>query len=711
MASGTIYGNGNSNAVSVKLDWTATKISGNTFSVDLELYGATDGYNSRTCWAYIKFGSISSNPSGIKITSGGYQLVYSRYGATITADDDCNISASIGFGYGPSVHGDQESWSNTTTVTLGIPTYSINYYSQGSNVKSYSDISKGATHTVPAISLSYSGDSTSTSNFIITGNANGGDGGNVSITATKTESVKHTFLGWSTSSSATSATYTEGSVFTVSSNITLYAVWRDDSGTTYSNNSIGDIPDATWSSSSTGSTVTLNANGGSVSPSSLYSGTVTSHTFKGWALSSSGTPCDDDIEFYVAITVYAIWETKTEDNTTITLPTPTRSNDVTTYTLTLYGNGGTVRPSTVYPIKVISYTFNGWATSSSASSGTTGTYKPTSDVTLYATWSSSTSYPGISLPTPTRSNSTTYYTVTLNANGGSVSSTTVKPYKTTKYTFNGWSTSTNTSGKISNASNYNPKANGKLYALWTSSVSTTSVTLPTPTRGASSGTYTITLDANGGSLPAGTENTITVNCSTSYTFGGWSTNGASSGLVSSPYYSASNITLIAIWNPTESTAGTALPTEVTRNASSAGSYNVTLDPVDGTVDPTYRIASISTKYAFKGWSTTTSTSDMVSSTNYVPVSDVTLYAVYSTTTSTSAVSLPNASKTDHTFLGWTTVEGDTNYVSSTYTPTSDIILYANYLANYRASLHIWYNGKWNKCIANLFTGDRFNGAI
>ena len=102
---------------------------------------------------------------------------------------------------------------------------------------------------------------------------------------------------------------------------------------------------------------------------------------------------------------------------------------------------------------------------------------------------------------------------------------------------------------------------------------------------------------------------------------------------------------------------------------------------------------------------------MVSSSSYVPVSDITLKAAYSTKDSVQAKDLPNATKTDHTFLGWTTVEGATNYVATRYTTSGNITLYANYLANYRGSLYIWYNGKWNKCIANLFTGDRFNGAI
>lgn len=49
------------------------------------------------------------------------------------------------------------------------------------------------------------------------------------ISSTKPSRSGYTFLGWSTSSSATSASYTSGNSFTVSGNTTLYAVWTKSS--------------------------------------------------------------------------------------------------------------------------------------------------------------------------------------------------------------------------------------------------------------------------------------------------------------------------------------------------------------------------------------------------------------------------------------------------------------------------------------------------
>ena len=91
--------------------------------------------------------------------------------------------------------------------------------------------------------------------YKVTYNANGGSGApasqtkthNVTLTLSSTKPTRtgYTFLGWSTSSSATSATYSAGGSYTNNASVTLYAVWTP---ITY--------------------TVSYNANGGSGAPSS-----------------------------------------------------------------------------------------------------------------------------------------------------------------------------------------------------------------------------------------------------------------------------------------------------------------------------------------------------------------------------------------------------------------------------------------------------------
>ena len=74
--------------------------------------------------------------------------------------------------------------------------------------------------------------------FTITYNANGGTGAPspqtkesgkaLTLSSVKPTRQDYTFLGWATSSGASSAQYNAGSSFTVDANTTLYAVWRKD---------------------------------------------------------------------------------------------------------------------------------------------------------------------------------------------------------------------------------------------------------------------------------------------------------------------------------------------------------------------------------------------------------------------------------------------------------------------------------------------------
>ena len=147
--------------------------------------------------------------------------------------------------------------------------------------------------------------------YTIKYNANGGSGapGNqtkwkdqtLTLSSTKPTRTGYSFLGWSTSSTATSATYTAGGSYTANSAATLYAVWKAN---TYK--------------------VTYNANGGSGAPSaqtktygvtltlSSVKPTRTNYTFKGWATSASATTASyqagGSYTTNAAVTLYAVWE-------------------------------------------------------------------------------------------------------------------------------------------------------------------------------------------------------------------------------------------------------------------------------------------------------------------------------------------------------------------------------------------------------------------
>ncbi len=87
--------------------------------------------------------------------------------------------------------------------------------------------------------------------FTITYNANGGSGAPASQTKSSGKALTlssakptrqgYTFLGWATSSGASSAQYNAGGSFTTDANTTLYAVWRKDTVTTGAQIVVGNV--------------------------------------------------------------------------------------------------------------------------------------------------------------------------------------------------------------------------------------------------------------------------------------------------------------------------------------------------------------------------------------------------------------------------------------------------------------------------------------
>ena len=146
--------------------------------------------------------------------------------------------------------------------------------------------------------------------YTVSFNANSGSGApsaqtkwhgeTLTLSSTKPTRTGYTFLGWSTSSTATSATYAAGGSYTANAAAVLYAVWRIN----------------TW-------TVAYNANGGTGAPASqtkTYGQTLTlsssrparsGYAFLGWATKSDGTGTayapGGSYTANAAATLYAVW--------------------------------------------------------------------------------------------------------------------------------------------------------------------------------------------------------------------------------------------------------------------------------------------------------------------------------------------------------------------------------------------------------------------
>lgn len=147
--------------------------------------------------------------------------------------------------------------------------------------------------------------------YAIKYNANGGSGAPSSQTKWKDQTLKlsstkptrtgYSFLGWSTSSTATSATYAAGGNYTANAAATLYAVWKANTYTV-SYNANGGTGAPTNQTKTYGKTLTL----------STTKPTRTNYNFKGWGTSSSATTvtyaAGGSYTANAAITLYAVWE-------------------------------------------------------------------------------------------------------------------------------------------------------------------------------------------------------------------------------------------------------------------------------------------------------------------------------------------------------------------------------------------------------------------
>lgn len=266
-----------------------------------------------------------------KWTPFGVALDLTATGSSVTRTSATQFTVKISASWETYYSGAQTNYGMTATsggVTHTISAFNGTKRSSGSGsfTGTYSISGNGsATKTITVTFKNFNTDNDDTASknvtfnvtvpawtsYTIKYNANGGSGAPSSQTKWKDQTLKlsttkptrtgYSFQGWSTSSTATSATYAAGSNYTANSAATLYAVWKAN---TY--------------------TVTYNANGGSGAPASqtkTYGVTLTlsstkptrtNYNFKGWGTSASATTVSyasgASYTANAAITLYAIWE-------------------------------------------------------------------------------------------------------------------------------------------------------------------------------------------------------------------------------------------------------------------------------------------------------------------------------------------------------------------------------------------------------------------
>ena len=394
------------------------------------------------------------------------------------------------------------------------------------------------------------------------------------------------FLGWNTDKDGAGTSYNAGTSYSFSESTVLYAQWKKlvtyrvtydaDGGNVTSTYSEGYSGDAITLPTTTQSTqwftgwydgetrvggaggsytipernVTLTAhwspkyyviydmtNGGTVSTDSItnplngqtvygaiYEGTAITlptptpgaqPTFEGWYTAASGGTkvggAGDSYKPTANITLYAQWSTN--------VPVSFDANGGECGTSADSYDG--VTPITLPAATRAGHAFNGWYTAASGGTkvGNAGaSYTPTEPAKLFAQWAA--------------------YTVTYNANSGSVSpsslsagsdgSVTLPTPTRTGYTFNGWYTAASGGTKVGSAGeSYTPTADITLYAQWTQQKFTVTI------KAGSNGKVSPTSIAN---VPYGTTvtvsfNTLTINSTkvtatpnSNYSFDKWDIN-------------------------------------------------------------------------------------------------------------------------------------------------------------------------------------------
>jgi uncharacterized protein (TIGR02145 family)/uncharacterized repeat protein (TIGR02543 family) len=439
-----------------------------TYRVWFDMNGGNNGYGSIPTQR-APYGTSITLPSGNNLTRDGYTFGgwstdcygygtnYSA-GSQYTVTDDVDLCAvwnaneyTVTFsanGGNGSIPGQRAKYGTSITLPSGNDLTRSGFtfggwntnnsgtgtnYSAGSSFYVYGDVTLYAKWgTVPL--------------YTVTFNSNGGSGSvssqsaeiNSTITLPDGKSLSrngYTFGGWNTNSSGTGTNYSAGSPFSVTGNVTLYAKWEI-------------IP--TYM-------ITFNANGGSVSPTSgvtsadgrlvsLPTPVRSGYTFNGWyTATTGGTVVTTATAFNANTIIYAQW----------------------THTVTFNANSGTVNPTsattgadgrlTSLPTPTrTGYLFVGWYTASTGGTDVTANTVFSANATIYARW-------------------VTIYTVTFNANSGTVSPTSGTtgadgklaslPTPTRNdHTFSGWYTEATGGTQITTNTIF--RENTTIYAQW-----------------------------------------------------------------------------------------------------------------------------------------------------------------------------------------------------------------------------------------------------
>lgn len=190
----------------------------NPFGVQFELSASSGGVTRTSATQY----TVKINASWETYYSGAqtnYGMTASSGGGSVTLNP-FGTYASSGSGSFTGTYSISGNGSATKTITVTFKNFNTDNGDSSTTTVSF-DV------TVPAWT-----------SYTVSYNANGGSGApssqtkwkdqTLTLSSTKPTRTGYTFLGWNTSSSATSASYSAGGSYTANSAATLYAVWSEN---------------------------------------------------------------------------------------------------------------------------------------------------------------------------------------------------------------------------------------------------------------------------------------------------------------------------------------------------------------------------------------------------------------------------------------------------------------------------------------------------
>lgn len=508
----------------------------------------------------------------------------------------------------------------------------------------------------------------------------------------------YTFGGWSESANNGAGGSVVADPYTPSGSVTLYAIWTpNDYVITYNRND------------GSGTTATQTLSYGNSTALSFNPGwTRTGYNFAGWASTNNGSALTS---YTVTGTdsLYAVW---TPDVFTITYAKNDGSGTTTSQDLN-YGTTTALPYSTGFTRT--GYTLAGWSLTNNGTVLTS--YTVTENKTLYAIWTGNTytiTYDVNTADSGTPQRSSDTFTVGTST---AITLPTVGSMAKSGNTFVGWSATagSNGAGGTAVSNPYTPTSSITLYAVWSTQTVYTVTFKSNYVGGAGDATQ------SGTTASALTQNPFT---RTGYTFGGWSlTSTGSVAYANQASYSfAENKDLYAIWTANQYTVTYDANTASGSPQKSTDSY--TVDSANGlTLSLVGNMAL--TGHSFGGWATSAGSRDALSSTDYRPTQDVTLYAIWtentylitynylggtsgiatsSYTTHEPGITLPSSTRTGYTFGGWSTTNGGTSAVSDPYTTSVDRTLYAIWTPDVYVVTYNYKGGSGSTLSANYTVG-------